>query len=193
MTVRLLCFAGSTREDSFNERLVALAAAAGRAAGVAMTTLRLGDYDLPLYSHAREVGDFPDAARALKAEMVAHDGFLIATPEYNGSISPLLKNAIDWASRPTDGESPVALTAYRGKVAGLMSASPSPFGGLRALAHLRQILSTIQVLVVPEQVAVPAAHAGFDGGILKDELPNQLLAALVRRTADVAAALKSGR
>lgn len=191
MTAKLLAFAGSTRQDGFNQRLLDLAIAAGREAGISVTSLNLADYELPLYSHALEMGDFPAAARALKAEMVAHDGFLIATPEYNGSIPPLLKNAIDWASRPTDGESPVALTAYRGKVAGIMSASPSPFGGLRALTHLRQILGTIQMIVVPEQVAIPASHAAFDGANLKDELPRQLLAGLVKRTAAVAAALKA--
>lgn len=189
--VRLVAFAGTTRPDAFNQRLLDLAVAAADAAGIAVTAIGLKDYELPLYSHEREMGDFPDAARALKALCVAHDGYLIATPEYNGSIPPLLKNAIDWISRPTDGESPVALTAYRGKVAGLMAASPSPFGGLRALTHLRQILSTIQVMVVPEQVAVPASHVAFDGPNLKDELPRMLLGGLVKRTADVAAALKA--
>ena len=188
--VRLLCLAGSAREGSYNQRLAALAAAAAAEAGIEATHIRLADYDLPLYSHAREAADFPQAARALKAAMIAHDGFLIATPEYNGSIPPLLKNAIDWASRPTDGENPVALSAYRGKVAGLMSASPSPFGGLRALAHLRQILSTIQMIVVPEQLAIPAAQAAFDDDGLKELLPRQLLTGLVTRMAEVAGALK---
>ena len=189
--VRLVALAGTTREGSFNQRLLDLAAAAAAEAGIAVTPVSLADYDLPLYSHAREANDFPEAAKALKALFVAHDGYLIATPEYNGSIPPLLKNAIDWASRPTDGESAVALSAYRGKVAGLMSASPSPFGGLRALAHLRQILSTIQVMVVPEQVAVPASHLAFEGPALKDDLPRMLLGGLVKRTAAVAAALKT--
>lgn len=187
---KLVALAGSTRKDGFNQRLIDLAVAAGREMGLSITPVSLDDYDLPLYSHAREFGDFPPAAQALKDLLTQHDGYLIATPEYNGSITPLLKNAIDWASRPTNGESPVALTAYRGKVAGLMAASPSPFGGLRALAHLRQILSTIQAIVVPEQVAVPAAHLAFDGPNLKDDLPRQLLTGLVKRTAEVAAALK---
>jgi len=189
-SVRLLALAGSTREGSYNQRLADLAASAGAAGGIHVTPLSLARYDLPLYSDALERSAFPEAALALKAELAAHDGFLIATPEHNGSIPAVLKNAIDWASRPTGDESLVALTAFRGKVAGLMSASPSPFGGLRALAHLRQILSTIQTLVVTEQVAVPAAHLAFEGAALKDELPRQLLNGLVRRTAQVAAALK---
>lgn len=189
-SVRLLALAGSTREGSYNQRLADLAASAGAASGIHVTPLSLARYDLPLYSDALERSAFPEAALALKAELAAHDGFLITTPEHNGSIPAVLKNAIDWASRPTGDESLVALTAFRGKVAGLMSASPSPFGGLRALAHLRQILSTIQTLVVTEQVAVPAAHLAFEGAALKEELPRQLLNGLVRRTAQVAAALK---
>ena len=189
-SVRLLALAGSTREGSYNQRLADLAASAGAASGIHVTPLSLARYDLPLYSEALERSAFPEAALALKAELAAHDGFLIATPEHNGSIPAVLKNAIDWASRPTGDESLVALTAFRGRVAGLMSASPSPFGGLRALAHLRQILSTIQTLVVTEQVAVPAAHLAFEGAALKEELPRQLLNGLVRRTAQVAAALK---
>ena len=158
-SVRLLALAGSTREGSYNQRLADLAASAGAASGIHVTPLSLARYDLPLYSDALERSAFPEAALALKAELAAHDGFLIATPEHNGSIPAVLKNAIDWASRPTGDESLVALTAFRGKVAGLMSASPSPFGGLRALAHLRQILSTIQTLVVTEQVAVQIGRA----------------------------------
>lgn len=188
--VGLLALSGSTRPGGYNQRLLDIAAAEAREAGIAVTAISLADFELPLYSEAREREAFPDAARALKAAFVAHDGFLIATPEHNGSVSALLKNAIDWISRPTDGEPIIALAAFRGKVAGLMSASPSPFGGLRGLAHLRQILSTIQTLVVPEQVAVPAAHLAFEGAALKDDLPRQLLGALVRRTAEIAAALK---
>src|SRR3546814_6336846 len=102
---------------------------------------------------------------------VCSSDLLFVSPEYNGSLPPLLKNAIDWASRPTGDESLVALTAYRGKAAAIMSASISPFGGLRGLMHLRQILSTIQMLVIPEQVVVPAAHAAFaEDGSLKEPL-----------------------
>lgn len=189
-SVKLLAFAGSTRADGFNQRLLDVAVIRARDAGIEVNDVRLSEFELPLYSQALEDSAFPAAAIALKALFAAHDGFLIATPEYNGSIPPLLKNAIDWASRPSAGESLVALTAYRGKVAGLMSASPSPFGGLRALAHLRQILSTIQTLVVTEQVALPSAHTAFEGPSLKDPLPLQLIDGLVRRTAQVAAALK---
>jgi NAD(P)H-dependent FMN reductase len=92
--------------------------------------------------------------------MLAHEGLLIATPEYNSSISPLLKNTIDWVSRPADGEPMLAV--YRDKVAAVMSASPGGLGGLRGLVHLRSILSNMGVLVIPDQVAVTQAHSAFD-------------------------------
>jgi NAD(P)H-dependent FMN reductase len=102
-----------------------------------------------------------------------------------------LKNAIDWASRPRPGESLVALPAFRGKVAGLMSASISPFGGLRGLLALRQILGTIQTLVATEQVLVPSCEKAFDGDELVEALPKQLLPLVVKRVIFLAAALKS--
>ena len=103
-----------------------------------------------------------------------------------------MQNAIDWASRPTDGESLVALSAFRGKVAGLMAASISPFGGLRGITHMRQILGTIQTLVATEQVLVPFAYGAFEeGGALKEQLPAQLLGGLAARVIDLAERLKA--
>ncbi|HRE34295.1 MAG TPA: NAD(P)H-dependent oxidoreductase, partial [Sphingopyxis terrae] len=132
----------------------------------------------------------PADAERLKRVFAAQDGLLFVSPEYNGSVSPLLKNAIDWASRPTGDEGLVALVAYRGKAAAIMSASVSPFGGLRGLIHLRQILSTVQALVIPEQVLIPNAHAAFDeSGALKDALPASLVDMTAMRLAKVAAAL----
>ena len=179
--IRLLALAGSTRDGSFNQRLVDLAADAAETAGAKVTRVRLSDYPLPLYSHDIEANAFPQAALDLKALFVSHDGFLIASPEHNGSVSAVLKNAIDWVSRPTGGEGPVALSAFRNKAAGLMSASISPFGGLRSLTHLRQILGTVQTLAATEQVAVPFADKAFDGPRLVDALPAMLLEGLVKR------------
>ncbi|WP_447763213.1 NADPH-dependent FMN reductase [Sphingopyxis panaciterrae] len=181
---------GSTREGSFNLMLGELAAASLTAQGAAMTRVDLATFDLPLYSAAREANDFPPDAQRLKDIFAAQDGLLFVSPEYNGSLPPLLKNAIDWASRPTGGEGLVALTAYRGKAAALMSASISPFGGLRGLMHLRQILSTIQMLVIPEQVVVPGAHAAFaEDGSLKEALPASLVEMTAGRLIAVAKAL----
>ena len=189
---RIAVIAGSTREGSFNGMLAALSARALRGHGAEVTEIDLGAFDLPIYSLALEANAFPADALRLKELLVAQDGLLIASPEYNGSVSPLLKNAIDWASRPTGSESLVALTAYRGKVAAIMSASISPFGGLRGLMHLRQILTTVQMLVIPEQVMVPNAHAAFDeAGALKDALPASLVEMTAARLVKVAAALSA--
>ena len=187
MTVKLLAFAGSTRAGSLNQALLDLAVFEARARGAEVTSIRLKDFDLPLYDGDLEVSAFPAAARELKALFQSHQGFLIATPEYNGSISGVLKNSIDWASRPTDGEALTALSGFRGKVAGLMAASISPFGGLRGITHMRQILGTIQTMVVTEQVLVPFAHGAFDEDwSLKEALPAQLLDGLVARVIDLA-------
>jgi NAD(P)H-dependent FMN reductase len=191
MTVRLLAFSGSTRTGSLNQALLDLAIREAESRGAAVTAIRLSDFDLPIYDGDLEQRAFPDAARELKGLFCAHHGFLIASPEYNGSVTGLLKNAVDWASRPTDGEGLTALSAFRGKVAGLMGASISPFGGLRGITHLRQILGTIQTVVATEQVLVPAAHAAFDEhGALKDALPAQLLGGLAARVIDLAERLR---
>ena len=181
---------GSTRAGSYNRALGELAAASLEVQGASVTRADLAAFDLPLYSAALEADDFPADVLKLKALFAAQDGLLFVSPEYNGSLPPLLKNAIDWASRPTGDESPIALTAYRGKAAAIMSASVSPFGGLRGLMHLRQILSTIQMLVIPEQVVVPAAHAAFaEDGSLKEALPASLVEMTTGRLISVAKAL----
>lgn len=181
---------GSTREGSFNRAVGNLAIKALEAQGAIVTDVDLATFDLPLYSAALEAEAFPADAQRLKQLFAAQDGLLFVSPEYNGSVSPLLKNAIDWASRPTGEESLVALSAYRGKAAAVMSASISPFGGLRGLMHLRQILATIQMLVIPEQVLVPNAHAAFDeNGALKEALPATLIGMTAARLVKVAGAI----
>ena len=181
---------GSTREGSFNRMLGRLAVGALESAGATVTDVDLATFDLPLYAAALEADAFPADAERLKQIFTAQNGLLFVSPEYNGSVSPLLKNAIDWASRPTGGESLVALSAYRGKASAVMAASISPFGGLRGLMHLRQILSTIQTLVIPEQVLVPNAHAAFDAdGNLVEALPATLVGMTAARLVTVAKAL----
>ena len=181
MAVRLVALAGSTRAGSLNQRLVDQAAAIAEGEGARVTRLRLADFPLPMYSAELEASAFPEEAKALKALLASHDGFLIASPEHNGSVPVVLKNALDWASRPQGEESPIAFKAYRGKTCGLMSVSPSPFGGLRGLTHLRQILNILQVLIPPEQVQIPFGDRALEEGVLRDEPPVALLTALVRR------------
>jgi NAD(P)H-dependent FMN reductase len=165
---RILAFAGSLRRDSYNKKLVPIAAAGARAAGAEVTEFDLRDYPLPIFDEdlERSAGQ-PDNARKLKQMFVEHQGFLIAAPEYNSSITAVLKNTIDWVSRPMPGEPP--LVGFMGKTAALMSASPGGLGGLRGLVHVRSILSNIGVLVLPDQVAVVKAFEAFaDDGSLKD-------------------------
>lgn len=166
---RILAFAGSARMESYNYRLVRIAAEGARSAGADVTVLNLKDYPLPLFDEdlEQEQGP-PENATKLKQLFLAHDGLLIASPEYNSSITPLLKNTIDWVSRPAEGEA--SLAAYQGKVAALMAASPGGLGGLRGLVHVRSILSNIGVIVLPDQIAVSRAFEAFgDDGQLNDE------------------------
>jgi NAD(P)H-dependent FMN reductase len=169
MAPRILAFAGSTRTESFNKKLVKIAAAGARAAGAEVTLVDLRDLAMPLYDGDIEAAEgLPPNAKKFKELMKSHKGLLIASPEYNSSISGVLKNAIDWASRPEPGEPP--LVAFDGKIAGLMSASMGALGGLRGLVTVRSILGNIKVLVVPDQVAVSKAHEAFNAdGTLKDE------------------------
>jgi len=165
---RILAFAGSARKDSFNKKLVRIAARAAEEAGAEVTVLDLADYPLPLYDGDSEAMEgLPANAAKLKQLFLAHDGLLIASPEYNSSVTPLLKNTIDWVSRSAAGEEPLA--AYKNKAAVLMAASPGGLGGLRGLVHLRAILQNIGVIVLPDQRAVSSAAGAFDeAGQLKD-------------------------
>ena len=165
---KILAFAGSTRAASYNKLLVKVAAAGARAAGAEVTYVDLHDLPLPLFDEDLEAKEgIPENARKLKELMVAHDGFLIASPEYNSSVTAVLKNAIDWVSRPAPGEP--GLVAFTDKVAVIMSTSPGGLGGLRGLVHLRSILGNINVFVLPDQKAIPQAFGVFNAdGTMKD-------------------------
>ncbi|MBC7773536.1 MAG: NAD(P)H-dependent oxidoreductase [Pyrinomonadaceae bacterium] len=164
---KVLAFAGSTRTDSYNKKLVKIAAAGASAAGAEVTFIDLRDYPLPLFDEDLEKQGLPANARLLKDLFLANHALLLSCPEYNSSISAVLKNVIDWVSRPAPNERP--LQCFDGKVAGLMSASPGAFGGMRGLVHVRSILGNIKVLVVPDQVAVNKAFEAFNAdGSLKD-------------------------
>lgn len=166
---KILAFAASTRSESFNKKLVRVAAEGARAAGAEVNVIDLRDFTMPIYDGDLEAQQgMPERAHELRRLLMAHQGFLIASPEYNGSLPALLKNAIDWTSRPVDGED--GLAPYRNKVAVLMSTSPGGFGGLRGLAHVRTILANIGVIVLPDQLAVGKAQEVFavDGTIAND-------------------------
>ncbi len=158
---KILAFAGSTRAESYNKKLLKIAIEGARSAGAQVTFLNLHDLPLPLYDSDLEAREgLPLNARKLKELMLEHHGFLISAPEYNSSITGVLKNTIDWASRPAPGEKDLA--CFIKKVAAIMSASPGALGGLRGLVHVRAILENIHVLVLPQQVSIPKAHEAFD-------------------------------
>jgi NAD(P)H-dependent FMN reductase len=168
MTPRVLAFAGSLRTASWNRKLVAVAAADARSAGSEVTLIDLKDYGLPVFDEDLERAEgLPANARRLKDLFVAHDALLVACPEYNGSITGVLKNALDWVSRQDGAES--GLVPYADKVVGLLSASPGNLGALRALEATRGILMQLGCLVLPKRHALARAHEAFDpDGGLKD-------------------------
>jgi NAD(P)H-dependent FMN reductase len=187
---RILAFAGSARRESFNRRLIHIAVETARQAGADVTLIELSEYPLPLFNQDLEAeAGLPEHAVALKTLFVQHDGLLISSPEYNSSITPLLKNTLDWVSRKSPGEG--SLVAYKGKVAALVSASPGRLGGLRGLVHLRSILSNIGVLVLPDQIAIPEANQAFtDDGRLKDERQQATVERVARALVELIQKLK---
>jgi len=169
MASNIIFLAGSSRQDSFNKCLARQAAEIGDDLGANTTFIDLADYDLPVYNgdYEQENG-LPENAIKLKTMLREHDGLFIATPEYNSSISPLLKNTLDWMSRTHEDNEPL-YSAYAGKVGGLAAASPGGLGGIRVLLHLRTVLATLGVTVVPAQLSVSAAHKKITDGRYVDE------------------------
>jgi chromate reductase, NAD(P)H dehydrogenase (quinone) len=158
---KILVLAGSQRQDSVNRKLARQTVEMLRGAGVDATLADLRDFPMPIYDGDLEAGEgLPPAAKALKELARRHDGFAIASPEYNGSFPALLKNVLDWISRPEPGER--TLEVFRGKVAAILSASPGPGGGKRGLRHLRELLEMMNVSVVPRELAIARSAGAFD-------------------------------
>jgi chromate reductase, NAD(P)H dehydrogenase (quinone) len=188
---KLLFLAGSARAGSLNVKLAKLAAAIATANGVPATFADLGDYPLPLYDGDLEANNgVPDNAAKLKALMLIHKGVFIASPEYNASITPLLKNTLDWISRVKD-EGEVPLHVFKSRVFALGAASPGGFGGLRGCLATRQVLELgLGALVLPDQILVSKAMSAFDeNGHLVDKALNAQLKAVVERLAVAARVL----
>jgi chromate reductase len=190
-STRLLFIAGSGRQGSFNKRLARLAAQIAEANGIPSTFADLADYPLPLYDGDLEAKEgAPENAKKLKALLRVHPGVFIATPEYNASITPLLKNTLDWISR-IRGEGEAPLQVYKTRVFALASASPGGYGGMRSLLALRQVLEIgLGAFVLPDQVAVPRAHEAFDEhGHLKDKGQQERLKGVIEKLARAAKVL----
>jgi NAD(P)H-dependent FMN reductase len=169
--MNILILPGSARRDSVNRKLAAVAAELVTEAGAEAILIDPADFQLPLYDgDLEEAEGLPAAAKVLKQKFLAAQAIIFVSPEYNSSVTPLMKNFIDWVSRAeSEGEEPLA--AYRGKVAGLLAASPGALGGLRGLVHLRAILGNIGVLVTPKQFALGGAFSKFDerGALIDDD------------------------
>mgnify|MGYP006109216621 FL=1 len=150
---KVLAFAGSTRKESVNKRLARIALQAAKKAGAETTFVDLQDFNIPLYCDDLVATEgIPEGVLQFKQLLNSHNGFFIASPEYNGSLTGVLKNAIDWATIKADGEE--RMSCWNGKIAGLVSASPGGLGGIRGLHHLRTILAGIGTFVLPNHLAV---------------------------------------
>lgn len=172
---KILAFAGSARRESLNRKLLANVVEALRAEGAEVTVVELGALAIPLYNgDLEDQSGLPEAVKTLVAQGRAHDGYVIASPEYNTSVTPLLKNAIDWMSRSDDDP-------FMGKVAAVCSASPGMFGGVRSALLVRQILSNLGTLVIPAQCTVSRASDAFDeAGHVKDHRTQAAVSALAK-------------
>ena len=189
--MKILFFAGSARKGSWNKKLARQACKIAEELGVEVTFIDLQDFPMPLY-HAdleREKG-MPEGARRLKELFITHDGFFIAAPEYNSSLTPLLKNSLDWISRQhEEGEPP--LVAFKDKAVAISSASPGAYGGMRALVPLRLMLNNIGTFVVPEQLAVAHADEAFDNAdLLIKEQHRNILKKIIKQLIQVVRGLE---
>ncbi len=173
---KILFLAGSARKDSLNKKLIHAAAKLAEEKGCTANVVDLKLFEMPIYDgdHEGEKG-LPETAILLKKLFKDNDGLFISSPEYNSSFSPLLKNSLDWISRPHEENEP-SLSAYRGKTAALASVSPGALGGLRGLIPLRMLLGNIGVTVVPQQVAIGSGFSAFnDDGTLSDKQQAKML------------------
>ncbi|MFI4917814.1 MAG: NADPH-dependent FMN reductase [Phycisphaerales bacterium JB060] len=186
-TPKILVFAGSLRTESWNHKLAVAASKGAEKAGAVVTVIRLREFQLPLYD--QEIEDhqgLPENCLKLKELFKAHHGFLIGCPEYNSSISGVLKNTVDWISRPREGEAP--LECFDRKVIGLTAASPGGLGGIRGLPIERMMFGHIKAIVLPDQYALSGADKAFnDDGNLKDDKQREMAEGVGKAVAEVAA------
>jgi NAD(P)H-dependent FMN reductase len=174
--IKILAFAGSLREHSYNKRVLNIAVEGARKAGAEVTVVDLRDYPMPIFNSDEFAKEFDENAARFQDILNEHDGLLIASPEYNGSLPGGIKNAIDWASRPGPKyEKSVAV--FKGKTAAIMTASQGSFGGLRSLAHMRGVLSIMFVNVLPVEIAVTFVQDKFagDGAEMTDDKTKKVL------------------
>ncbi len=187
--IKILAMAGSTRKDSYNKKLIRAAGNILWESDVDITLIDLRDYPLPLFDGDLETDrGMPAPALELKKLLMAQDALIISAPEYNNSVTGVLKNTIDWMSRTAAENDPGDV--FEGKVGALISASPGHYGGIRGLLHMRAILTSLGVLVIPTQCCIHRAHEAFDErGKLKDERFEKRLRAVTSQLLDVTRAM----
>lgn len=194
--MKVLVFAGSTRSASHNRKLASEVAGLARARGAEVTHLELGDYDLPMYNADLEARGTPADVMKLKQLFHDHPAWIICTPEYNASYPALLKNTLDWLSSPVKGDAVWSddMRFSRGKVVGVLSASPGALGGLRSQSHLVPLLFNLHCWVAPLTYALGRAGDAFDeAGRLKNEADRQRADAVVEQVLWAAARLRADR
>ena len=193
--MKVLVFAGSTRIASFNRKLAREVAALTRAKGAEVTHLELGDYDVPMYNADLEARGTPADVMKLKQLFWEHPAWLVCTPEYNASYPALVKNTLDWLSSPVKTD-PVWNDDFRfsrGKVVGVLSASPGALGGLRSQSHLIPLLLNLQCWVAPQTYALSRAGDAFDEqGHLKDESARKRAGSVIDQVLWAAERLQQG-
>jgi NAD(P)H-dependent FMN reductase len=183
---RVLAFSGSARRESLNKKLLAAVVEATTAAGGNVTVLDFKELPIPLYDgDLEDEKGLPANAQKLVDLISQHEAVLVASPEYNSQMTPLLKNAIDWCTRAEENP-------FKGKVAAVISASPGMFGGIRSTTLARQLLTHLGCHVIPTQCVLPGADKAFDEkGGLKDERSRKAAQAVAAELVRVTVALRS--
>ena len=188
--IKIVAFAGSSRVDSFNKKLIKVSIPYLEEFGAEVVFLDLKDYQLPVFDEDAEAAQgLPPLVRELKDIFISADGFLISSPEYNGFFSGLFKNTIDWLSRMVEGYPP--LECFQHKTVGLMAASPGGLGGIRVLPHVRHLLSNLQMYVIPGQFGLGNAGSAFSSdGSLIDKKQQESVKNICKNLVEITKALK---
>jgi chromate reductase len=191
--MKLLVFAGSTRLNSYNRRLAKVVAQMARESGAEVTHIELADFDVPMYNADLEARGTPADVIKLKQIAYDHPAWIICTPEYNASYPALVKNTLDWISSPVKSD-PLwkdGFRSTRGKVVGMLSASPGGLGGLRSQSHLAPLLLNLQCWVAPSNHALARAGDAFDDqGLLVNEAATKSVRAVIEQVLWAAARLE---
>jgi chromate reductase len=191
---RIVVMAGSRRREALSRRVAAACVRALEAAGAEVERVELDDYPAPLYDGDLEADSgLPEAIVRLQRVLHASDGVLVVNPEYNGSLTPLLKNTLDWCSRPNPADPERSGgKVYAGRAAAVVGSSPGALGGMRVLFHVRDVLGYLGMQVIPQQLAVgKAGEAVGDDDRLRDAAQQEMLDKLAAALVDTARRLRA--